>query len=78
MKVKFTARGGWDHDKESAKITLNIGEIYDVESISIHKWVTYLKINGKYFNHCLFECDKELEEIIRTGKSDKVDVSLNV
>lgn len=49
MKVTFMACGGYDGEKESAKKLLKIGSHYDVESISIHKWITYLKINGKYF-----------------------------
>ena len=81
MKVKFTARGGWDNQKEDAKKSLTIGTEYKVKSVIIGKWYTYLKldVDGRY-NHCLFEHNKELEDIIRKGYDDTntVEVILSI
>lgn len=79
MKVKFTACGGWGHEQESAKKLLVLGEYYDVDAIVIDKWKTYLTLkNDGCFNHCLFEYDEVLEEIIRTGKYSGNDVTVSL
>ena len=79
MKVKFTACGGWDREKDSAMKTLTLGECYEVEKVSIDKWCTWLtlKVGGSY-NHCLFENNKELEDIIKTGKCDGGDILVSL
>lgn len=38
MKVKFTACGGWDYEKDSAKKELILGDEYIVEWIIIDSW----------------------------------------
>lgn len=79
MKVKFTACGGWDYEKDSAKKELILGDEYIVEWIIIDSWSTYLRLeNGKSYNHCLFQTDPVIEEIIRTGKYDGDDVKVSV
>jgi hypothetical protein len=68
--VKFDARGGWDGEKRYALKLLNLGEIYEVESVEVHGSSSYVTLKGykEQFNTCLFAPVQINEEaaIVRT------------
>lgn len=66
FKVKFTAKGGFDFDKEQALKVLKIDDWYTVISVKVSDWTTDLYLDGINggFNSCLFEQSDDIERAI--------------
>jgi len=57
-KVVFTLKGGGDSDKRAAaERGLKVGQTYEVESIEVGDWHSYLRLKGfnVSFNEAMFE-----------------------
>jgi hypothetical protein len=57
-KVVFTLRGGGDSDKRAASSAgLSVGQTYEVESLEVGDWYSYLRLKGfdASFNEAMFE-----------------------
>ena len=72
FKVKYTGKGGYQSEKDSADKLLSVGEWYDVESVDVGSFGTYLRLFGfdnKTFNSALFEesedVDKEISKYVK-------------
>ena len=58
FKVKYTGKGGYQCEKDSADRLLTVDEWYDVEYVDVGGWCTYLRLFGfdnQTFNSALFE-----------------------
>lgn len=70
FKVKFTARGGWQHQQDYAKTVLEIGEEYIVKIVNVSGWYTFLTLKGFgtcEFNSALFEDSENINELVQKG-----------
>ena len=72
FKVKYTGKGGYQCEKDSADKLLTVDEWYDVEHVDVGGWCTYLSLKGfdsKTFNSVLFEesedVDKEISKAMK-------------
>ncbi len=54
MKAKFLGKNGYDHQLKEAKELLEIGEEYEIEDAEVNSWISYVKINGKFYNSVMF------------------------
>lgn len=55
--VRFLGKNGHDHELTEALELLEVGRVYEVESIDIGGWVSYLKLKdiATTFNSVMFE-----------------------
>ncbi len=57
-KIIYNGEHGWEVEKRHASTYLRHGAIYTIKSVSIHRSVSFYRleeIEGKEFNTCMFE-----------------------
>lgn len=57
-KIRFTANGGYDHERDDSKKILSLNSIYTVFHIAIFEWSSYVVLKefpNERFNTALFE-----------------------